>query len=291
MSRATSDLASIATPKGEPDRIGAAAVALPLPLGAPAERAPVVRDSDERGRLLRRLLLSADVAALCVAFLVTQVAFGTFKSVDVPLVALSVPLWVLLAYGHRLYHFDSHRADYRASDEFGPILQIATLWSWSVLLALSILRPDHVPVPQVALFWALTVFLIMGLRSAVRGYARRQVWYLQNALIIGPPAQAAAIVRKILRHPEWGINATACVAFPGMSRFSPQTEPPFDLVPLLHGQTDLPALATELDIDRGELGRAQRSHDGRRRLRSCRHVVLHALPPSKLRAWTGPRHR
>jgi hypothetical protein len=40
-------------------------------------------------------------------------------------------------------------------------------------------------------------------------------------------------------------------------------------------------LGKGLDVDRRELGRA---HHRRRCLRSCRHVVLHALPPSKLYA-------
>src|SRR6185436_17322156 len=36
-------------------------------------------------------------------------------------------------------------------------------------------------------------------------------WYLQDALVVGPADQAAAIIRKIERHPEWRIRATAHV--------------------------------------------------------------------------------
>ena len=107
---------------------------------------------------------------------------GPWTFADLPLLLLSIPLWVLLAYGHRLYHLDSYRADYGAADEIGPVLQMATLWSWSMLLALSAVHPDHVPVSQMALFWALTLILPMALRSASRAFARRQVWYLQNAI-------------------------------------------------------------------------------------------------------------
>jgi exopolysaccharide biosynthesis polyprenyl glycosylphosphotransferase len=248
VSRSTSDLATVA--ELETGGGGAVVSPLPLPLQLKRERAPALRNGDERGRLLRRLLLTADVAALCGAFLVTGAAFGTFQSVDVLLLGLSIPLWVLLAYGHRLYHLDGHRADYRAADEVGPVLQMATLWSWSVLLAVSTLRPENVQVARVAVFWAATVVLLLGLRAGMRAFARRRIWYLQNALVIGPPAQAAALVRKILRHPEWGITAAACVDFSGPSRFPPRTTPPFELVPMFHGQTDLPALVAELDIDR-----------------------------------------
>jgi exopolysaccharide biosynthesis polyprenyl glycosylphosphotransferase len=263
VSRSTSDLAPIAAPQAEPAGPGAAVATLPLALPRMRERSAAVREGDERGRYLRRMLVTADVAALCVAFAVMEAAVGTFRSADVPLLALSIPLWVLLAYGHRLYHLDSHRADYRAADEIGPVLQMATLWSWGALLGLSMIRPEQVSVPRVAVFWAITVVLLLGFRSGMRAFARRRIWYLQNALVIGPPAQAAAIVRKILRHPEWGINATACVDFPGMSRFPPRTNPPFDLVPLLHGQTDVPGLMAELDIDRVMLAPAV-SESGKR---------------------------
>ena len=64
----------------------------------------------------------------------------------------AIPVWVL-ANGHRLYHLDSYRATTRAADEIGPVLQMATLWSWSVLLALAALRPDLPPVAKMALFW------------------------------------------------------------------------------------------------------------------------------------------
>jgi exopolysaccharide biosynthesis polyprenyl glycosylphosphotransferase len=261
VSRPTSELASVV--EAESSRGGAAVATLPLPLQLRRERAPALRDGDERGRLLRRLLLTADVVALCGAFLATGLAFGTFEWADVPLLALSIPLWVLLAYGHRLYQRDGHRADYRAADEIGPVLQMATIWSWGVLLALSMFRAEHVQVPVAAVFWAVTVVLLLGFRAGTRAYARRRIWYLQNALVIGPPAQVAALVRKILRHPEWGITPVACVDFAGTSRFAPRTKPPFDLVPMLHGQTDLPALVAELDIDRVMLAPAVSESDER----------------------------
>ena len=231
---------------------GGTAAALPQPvsLGRGHAQLGAARPHDQRGRLLRRLLLAADVAALCAAFVITEGLFGAYRSVDIPLLLVSIPLFVGLAYGHRLYHLDSHRADYRACDEIGPVLQMATLWSWSVLLALALLRPGDIPVGRIALFWLLTVVLMMALRSGARAYARRQVWYLQNALVIGPPGQAAAIVRKILRHPEWGIHATACLDFRGQRRFPARSAPPFDLVPLLHGHTDVVGLVEQLDIDR-----------------------------------------
>jgi exopolysaccharide biosynthesis polyprenyl glycosylphosphotransferase len=247
----------------EADVGGSAAVAK-LPFPADGERLRRLgRPGDLRGRKLRRLLLAGDVVALCSTFLGTQLVFGALAVGDLPLLLLSIPLWVLLAYGHRLYHLDSYRADYGAADEIGPVLQMATLWSWSMLLALSAVRPDHVSVSKVALFWLLTLVLPMALRSATRAFARRQVWYLQNALIIGPMDQAKGIVEKTLRHPEWGINVVACVEGSTASLTRPRDTHLLDLVPVLGGDPDVVELVQRFDIDRVMLTPALSESRGR----------------------------
>jgi exopolysaccharide biosynthesis polyprenyl glycosylphosphotransferase len=118
------------------------------------------------------------------------------------------------------------------------------------LLGLSAIRPDHVPVPKMALFWALTLILPLALRSATRAFARRQVWYLQNALIIGPVDQARTVLEKILRHPEWGINVVACVEGPSANLTHPRGSHLLDLVPVLGGDPDVVDLVGRLDVDR-----------------------------------------
>lgn len=127
---------------------------------------------------------------------------------------------MVLAYGHRLYHLDSYRADYGAADEIGPVLQMFTLWSWTTLLALSAVRADHVPVSQVALFWAVTFLLLVVLRSAARAFAARQGVVPAERGDVGPVSQASPILQKILRRPEWGIGlrSTGQEALPGPHR-------------------------------------------------------------------------
>jgi exopolysaccharide biosynthesis polyprenyl glycosylphosphotransferase len=248
-STSSRDLTAAVTVEAEAGGSGAAAVPLPLPLPLGRPDTPP-RSSEQRGRSLRRLLLAADVTALCVAFLASELAFGSLRPADVPVLLLTIPLWVLVAYAHRLYHLDSYRADYSAADEIGPVLQMATLWSWGALIAFSAIRPEHLPVARIALFWILTVLALMTLRSAARAYARRRVWYLQNALVIGSLAQSTAIVRKVLRHPEWGINMVACIQLRGSGRFPNFATRVFDLVPVLPEDTDPVSLVQRLDIDR-----------------------------------------
>jgi exopolysaccharide biosynthesis polyprenyl glycosylphosphotransferase len=247
--RLSSDLAPAVAVEGEAGSSAAAVTTLPVPHATErAEAQP--RPGDLRGRKLRKLLLGADVVALVSAFLGTEAVFGTLALADLPLLLLSIPLWVILAYGHRLYHLDSYRADYGAADEIGPVLQMVTLWSWTTLLALSAVRADHVPVPEVALFWAVTLLLLVVLRSAARAFAARQVWYLQNAVIVGPVGQASAILQKILRHPEWCINVVACVANADNTRFAERTTHLMDLVPVLGSDADVVAQVNRLDVDR-----------------------------------------
>jgi exopolysaccharide biosynthesis polyprenyl glycosylphosphotransferase len=210
---------------------------------------PAARPIDQRGRILRRLLLAADVTALCGALLVAELALGQFRSVDVVALLLGIPLWILVCHGHRLYHLESHRADYRAADELGPVLQMATLWSWGTLLLVLAINPHAGVAQKIALFWAVTVVLMMTLRSVVRAFARRRPWYVQQALVIGPRSQAAAIVQKIERHPEWGIEAFACAAVPRSERASARFVREGDIdTPTT--DTDLIELARSIGADR-----------------------------------------
>ena len=203
----TSEPLPLGAPLATPAHTPAATVVRPPLLDPPASGA--VLPGDERGHRLRRLLLCADVAALCLGFALAEAASGSPSPRDLPVLILGIPVWVLLAYAHRLYHLDSYRTDYRASDELGPVLQMTTVWSWLTLLALPLVGTDGVPIGRVALFWILAVLLLTSLRSAVRAYAREQPWYVQNALVVGPPDQTATIIRRIDRHPEWRIHATA----------------------------------------------------------------------------------
>jgi exopolysaccharide biosynthesis polyprenyl glycosylphosphotransferase len=248
----------------ETDGGGSLATVAPLRIPKAVDHSPAVAQPGElRARMLRRLLLAGDIVALCAAFFLVQLSAGDLAPHNLALLILSLPLWLLLAYGHRLYHLDSYRADYSAADEIGPVLQMATLWSWTVLLALAVVKPDNVAVSKIALFWLLTMVLTLALRSAARSIARRRVWYLQNALIIGPENQAIAILQKMLRHPEWGINVVACVAGPG-ARFKPSgTNRLMDFVPVLEGDVDIPELVRRLDVDRVMLTPAMSESRGR----------------------------
>ncbi len=199
-----------------------AVAAAPLTLAdslRPATGRDVRKHGRKRGResAVRRLLVLTDAIALTAAVIVIELWGGfhggqtSFVLRDLALLAFGIPVWILLAQAHNLYHADSRRADHGWTEELMPIIQMATLWSWTILLGISLTGIRRVTVPKLAVFWLLTIGLLLLLRSAARYWARNRSWYVQNMLAVGPPEETAVLVRRILRHPEYGINIVACV--------------------------------------------------------------------------------
>ena len=85
------------------------------------------------GLPMRRLLALCDIAALSLAFVITEftLGVGSGRSNRLPdgqeylLFALSIPVWVFLANLHGLYDRDGARADH------GPLMTSAQWSSWS----------------------------------------------------------------------------------------------------------------------------------------------------------------
>ena len=222
-----------------------------------AERKPrrISRES-----ALRRLLVVTDIVALTLALVVIEF-WGNFHNGqtvsvlrDVALLAFGIPMWVLLAHGHNLYHADSRRADHGWIEELMPIIQMATIWSWAILLAISMTGIRPVGIPKLAVFWGLTIVFLLVLRSATRFWARRRSWYLQNALVVGTPLQAASVLRRVLRHPEYKINVIACVDTGAATNIDEGSERAVARMvaqtPMIRGDINLPELIEQLDIQR-----------------------------------------
>ncbi len=219
------------------------------------------RKGDTRGYALRRILLLTDVLALVCAFALAELAGGLRTEGthslqrNLVLLALAVPGWILLARAHNLYHVDSRRTDHSAAEELAPIIWMTTLWSWSILLVGSLTGVRTIATPKLALFWGATVFFLVVLRSAARAWSRRQLWYLQNAIVVGTLEESSTVVSKILRHPEYGVHVVACVELPTAgARGRPKRVGEIGPVPIVRGDVDLVELLSELDVDRVILG-------------------------------------
>src|SRR3954468_7554252 len=201
-----------------PPRPASDASATPGLLDRPAEL-----HGDRRGFVLRRWLLVADVAAFCGALAVVQVFGGLvphsdhYLKFDLVAFVIAVPTWLLLLRAYGLYHTDSRRADHALSEGIAPLLQMTALSCWGLLLVCSATGLAPLSIPRLGLLWVAGFTLLLGFRAAVRARARRQDWYRQSTLIVGTSAQSAALLAKIERHPEWGVDVVACLDLPDAS--------------------------------------------------------------------------
>lgn len=205
-----------------------------------------------RGWLMRRMLLASDVLGLAVAFAVAEALFlartktgtvGVFG--EVALFALSLPLWVVMAKLYGLYDRDEERADHSTADDVVGVFHLVTVGTWLLYAgayATTIVHPEFI---KLLTFWALAIVAIPVIRSGARARCRRSIYYLQNTVIIGVDDVGQQVARKILKHPEYGINL---VGFVGGE--------PKELgegvahLKLLGNLEDVPALVGVLDIER-----------------------------------------
>jgi exopolysaccharide biosynthesis polyprenyl glycosylphosphotransferase len=196
-----------------------------------------------RGYVLRRLLALSDVLALIAAYPtmvgLRELFFERLPTIpiDLTLFAALLPLWVALGTVLKLYHVGDRGLDYSVADEIGPVFLVATVWNWVLLLTSAALEPGPVleVLPSI-LLWASAVVLVPLFRVLTIWFARRASWYRQRVLVIGSPADARRIIRRIDRHPEYGLDVVA-VATPDGSDGSfraaidsEDTAPPDDLI-------------------------------------------------------------
>ncbi len=172
-----------------------------------------------RGWLIRRLLLGADILGLVVAYLLAQAitagqtdATGEIsRGTETLLFIATLPAWIVLAKLYGLYDRDEERTDHTTVDDLWGIFHLLTVGAWLLIIggwATDIASPD---VFKLGLFWAFAIALIALGRSAARAICRRTVNYLQNTVIVGADEVGQLAARKILRHPEYGINLVGFV--------------------------------------------------------------------------------
>lgn len=175
--------------------------------------APVESSAGERrGFVLRRLEVFTDLLALLVTggvvLVVLTVAGRPVQTLDLTLFLLFVPIWPLIGVATSAYHPSKvgRGLAITVADEFGTIFRVSTIWAWFFLLARSVISTDPIQVIPSALAWGLSIPIVLLGRSALRTFARSRGWYNQDVVVVGRRADASRIVRRIARHPEWGVN-------------------------------------------------------------------------------------
>jgi exopolysaccharide biosynthesis polyprenyl glycosylphosphotransferase len=235
------------------------AVAIRLRRAVPAAAAATAARKGRAGppgrtAAVRRLLVTTDLIALNAAIVVLQMtrAFGVEALTlerHVPLLALGLPLWLLLGISQDIYGVASWRAEHGAGDA-GRLARATILWTFALVVSLWLAGiTRRIEVAELVGFWAVAVALLMGLRSCGFAWARRRPWFWQRALVIGPPADAAPLIRRIRRNRKAGIEVVACVRAGLPGRF-PRSDGAVEGVPLMPASTSATEMAGSLGVDR-----------------------------------------
>jgi exopolysaccharide biosynthesis polyprenyl glycosylphosphotransferase len=187
--------------------------AQPQTLDVSAFRAENASRRIRRGWVVRRALLAADAVGFLVAFFVTELLFlggglvgGIGFGLETAIFVGLLPVWLLGAKLYGLYDRDEERATHSTADEVVNVFHLVTVGVWAYYATSWIVGFSHPNQTKLATFWLLALASVIGMRLGARALARRHPAYIQNALIIGAGDIGQLIARKVLQHPEYGIN-------------------------------------------------------------------------------------
>jgi exopolysaccharide biosynthesis polyprenyl glycosylphosphotransferase len=198
-----------------------------------------------RSWLIRRLLLVADLLGLTLAFLLAALVSpsgGVDTWIGFVIFVASLPAWVVGAKLFGLYHEDEARTDHSTLDDLARVFLLVTVGAFSFALLMGY---SHRDMTDVLLFWIFGVALVTVGRVAARIASRRTPIYLQNTLIVGAGDIGQLIARKLLQHPEYGINLVGFVDANPKER-----RPDLDHLTLLGTPDELSQIVRTLNVER-----------------------------------------
>lgn len=206
--------------------------------------------SERRARLVPRRLAAADLAGLTVAYLLSGLLWGSagaFGSLHEILVFLcTLPCWLLVAKLQGLYRSDQEQTDHTTTDDVAGVFHLVTIGAWVLLVASRVTGGSTPSIWALITFWALTVAALPLLRTAARWTCKRNHAYAQNTIIVGAGDVGQLIARKLLKHPEYGINIVGFVDNEPKTR---RADLPEHLT-ILGAPDRLPEIVERLDIER-----------------------------------------
>ena len=202
-----------------------------------------------RGWLMRRSLLAADIVGLIVSFAIAEAVTAGASSLlanpDTFAFVVSLPVWVVVAKLYGLYDHDEERTDHSTADDVVGVFHLVTVGSWLVFASAWLLGFAQPELTKLALFWLLANVTIGAARAGARSLCRRHTSYVQNTVIVGAGDVGQLIARKILQHPEYGLNVLGLVDDRPRER-----RPDLGELALLGGMDELRDVVEELGVER-----------------------------------------
>jgi exopolysaccharide biosynthesis polyprenyl glycosylphosphotransferase len=167
-----------------------------------------------RGWLIRRVLLAADLIGLSGAFALAELLWpaqqatgnGFAAGGELAAFVATLPVWVFAAKLYGLYDRDEERTDHSSVDDTLDVFHLVTVGAWFLFVGGWLTGLAHPTYPKLATFWLAAIFFVASARTLGRAISRRQISYLQNTVIVGAGDVGQLVARKLLTHPEYGIN-------------------------------------------------------------------------------------
>jgi exopolysaccharide biosynthesis polyprenyl glycosylphosphotransferase len=217
------------------------------------ERRRAAIGQKRRGALVRRALMWADLVALSFAFTLSEVLYRPAPSsfnqfglgMEYVTFFATLPLWVVAAKLYGLYDRDESRANHTTTDDIVGVFHLVTIVAWLLLAGAYLTSVASPAVIKVATFWMLAIPLVTLARVSARALCRSRLAYVQNTVVVGAGEVGQLVARKILQHPEYGINLVGFV--------DDQPKEPvagLEHLTLLGSPEQLPAVVRSLDVER-----------------------------------------
>ena len=160
------------------------------------------------------------------------------------LFAATLPCWLVVANLYGLYSRDAQRADHSTADDAPAVLNMTTLGAWLLYVLARITGAADLEVPKLIAFWAAAIVAILVSRALARLITRRSIAFVQNSIIVGAGSVGQLVGRKLLQHPEYGINPV------GFVDDHPEERSHHERLSVLGDTAELPELVRQFDVER-----------------------------------------
>ena len=217
-----------------------------------------------RSRRVGRLLLAADSVALVLAFVATCLAFperplleGAYGGLaETFLFVATLPCWLAVARLYGLYSRDVLLADPSTADDAPAIVNMVTLGVWSLYLVAGLTGIARLEFQKLACFWLVAILALLLCRLLARLVIRNSLSFVQNSVVVGAGDVGQLVGRKLLNHPEYGINLVGFVDERPKAR-----RDDLDRLCLLGTPAQLPEIVRRYDVERVIVAFTDESHD------------------------------
>jgi exopolysaccharide biosynthesis polyprenyl glycosylphosphotransferase len=233
------------------------ATPLPLPAVVADSREPVGR---RPGWMIVLVLAVTDAGGLtlCLLLATTLATITTSERSALMLTfAALLPLWLLAFKVAGLYAGDSVRINHSTLNETTAVARVIALCAAFFLTVQWATHAAPVHVGILFSFWLLAVVIVPTLRAAARIPLRRDPTLRHRTVIVGAGTVGQLLGKKLLQHPEYGIELLGFV-----DSLPRERRDDLEDLTVLGGPAELPGLVTSLGIDRVIFAFSKDSHEG-----------------------------